>query len=474
MPAARSVWVMPRPLRTPALSALLALAALALLASPANASPRQAMTFEAPSELLDDATRDATLDEIRSFGVDRVRQLVYWSSFAPRPDSKRRPRFDAADPDAYPPGTWDRLDRLVDGAGARGIQLQLTLTGPVPRWATSTKRDHLTRPNPRQFGLFARAVGRRYGARVAMWSIWNEPNQPQFLLPQYRKRKPVSPGIYRGLYLAAVRGIRATAQNRTDTILVGETSPRGNRHVVHPLVFLRRMLCLDRSYKRTRKCATLPTQGYAHHAYTTRTGPRFIPPKGDVTIGVLSRLNVALDLAAKARALPKRLPIYLTEFGIQTTPDEVSGVSFAKQAAYRAISEHIAYVNPRVALFSQYLMRDDKPRRTGYRFGGFETGLRRSNGRKKPSYESFRLPLAVESYRSRDVLWGLVRPYRAQTTVTIQVKPRGRGWRTLRTVTTTATGVYGLSTAHRKGQRYRVRWTSPEGRRFTGPGISAY
>jgi hypothetical protein len=244
--------------------------------------------------------------------------------------------------------------------------------------------------------------------------------------------------------------------------------------VVHPLVFLRRMLCLNSTYKRTRKCGKLPTQGYAHHAYTTRTGPRFIPPKGDVTIGVLSRLNVALDRAAKAGALPRRLPIYLTEFGIQTTPDEVSGVSFAKQAAYRAISEHIAYVNPRVAMFSQYLMRDDKPRRSGYRFGGFETGLRRSNGTKKPSYESFRLPLAVENYGSRDVLWGLVRPYRAQTAVVVQVRPRGRRWRTLRTVTTTATGVYGLSAAHHKGQRYRVRWTSPQGRTYTGPAIAAY
>ena len=30
-----------------------------------------------------------------------------------------------------------------------------------------------------------------------MWSIWNEPNQPQFLMPQYRKGKPYSPTLYR-------------------------------------------------------------------------------------------------------------------------------------------------------------------------------------------------------------------------------------------------------------------------------------
>jgi hypothetical protein len=241
---------------------------------------------------------------------------------------------------------------------------------------------------------------------------------------------------------------------------------------VHPLVFLRRMLCLNRSYKRTRKCGRLPTQGYAHHAYTTRTGPRFIPPKGDVTIGVLSRLNVALDRAAKARALPKRLPIYLTEFGIQTTPDEVSGVSFAKQAAFRAIAEHIAYVNPRVALFSQYLMRDDKPRRTGYRFGGFETGLRRADGRKKPSYDGFVLPLRVSEVGDSHVMWGRVRPATGPTQVVIERKVRKGKWKRLTALQTA--GVYGLRTEHRSKQRYRVKWTRPDGKTVTGPPIRAY
>jgi hypothetical protein len=155
-------------------------------------------------------------------------------------------------------------------------------------------------------------------------------------------------------------------------------------------------------------------------------------------------------------------------------PDRISGVSYAAQAAYRAISEHIAYVNPRVALFSQYLLKDDRPRRTGYKYGGFETGLRRSDGTKKPSYESFRLPLAAEAYGSRDVLWGFVRPARGQTTVTIGVKPRGKAWRKLRAVTTTATGVYGFSAAHHKGQQYRVTWMSPSGQTFRGPAVGAY
>jgi hypothetical protein len=454
----------------------LALLALLVLPAAAQASPRQIMSFEAPRELLDDSRRDVTLDEIRAFGISQVRQLIYWRDFAPGPNRRSKPGFDASDPDAYPAGTWDRLDRLFDAAAARDIAVMLTLTGPVPRWATASKRGSLDRPSAREFGRFASAVGRRYGDRVAMWSIWNEPNQPQFLKPQYRNGRPYSPRLYRGLYRAAYAGIRRTDANRDDKILIGETSPRGNDNVVHPLAFLRGMLCLNKDYRKQRGCERLPADGYAHHAYTTRTGPRFVPPsRDDVTIGVVSRLVRALDRAGRAGGLPRGLRIYLTEFGIQSAPDKLSGVSLERQPAYYAISEHIAYVNPRVALFSQYLMSDDLPRDSGYRFGGFESGLRRSDGRRKPAYAAFANPLAVENYGRNDVLWGLIRPQRAETEVTIEVRRRGSSsWRRLRQLTTTATGVYGFGTRHRDGQRYRVRWTSADGRVHTGPPIQAW
>ena len=54
--------------------------------------------------------------------------------------------------------------------------------------------------------------------------------------------------------------------------------------------------------------------------------------------------------------------VYLTEFGIQSFPDRLLGVSLARQAEFIAISEHIAYRNRRVRSFSQYLWRDDEPR----------------------------------------------------------------------------------------------------------------
>jgi hypothetical protein len=454
---------------------LIVISLLCLLAFPAaaQASPRQVMSFEAPSELLDYSRVDVTLDEIKAFGVTNIRQLVYWQTFAPRPNSKKKPGVNLADPASY---DFSRLDTLMASAQAKGIKVMLTPTGPVPKWATAKKRDNLTRPSPKLFGQFVKALATRYGAQVDMWSIWNEPNQPQFLLPQYRHHKPYSPVLYRGLYKAAYKSIRSVAANRKDKILIGETSPRGNVHIVHPLRFVRGIACLNDRYKRVRKCGRLKADGYAHHAYTTRTGPRFVPPdSNDVTIGVISRLVRALDKAGAHGAIPKRMKIYLTEFGIQSFPDRVSGVPLGTQPAYYAIAEHIAYVNSRVAMISQYLMRDDAPRTKGFRYRGFESGLRRNNGKKKPAYAAFANPLAAERYGKRDVLWGLIRPQSGRTAVTIQVRRKGaKKWSKLRTLTTTARGVYGLTARHRNGQQFRVQWTSTDGHRHTGPPIKSY
>ena len=448
-----------------------AVAACAVMPAAAMASASQVMTFEAP-EVLDDGARDRTLDEIRAFGVTSLRTLVYWKSTAPSPDSRTRPDFDASDPAAYPAGTWDRYDRLLDAAAARGIDVRLTPTGGAPRWATRGRRDNLTEPSPAEFGRFVTALGRRYRDRVSVWSIWNEPNQPQFLLPQFKRGRAFSPGHYRRLFAAAQSALRATG-NGQDTILLGETSPRGNANIVAPLAFLRGTLCLDRRYRRARSCSRLDVDGWAHHAYTTSAGPSFVPPKrDDVTIGVLSRLVRALDRAARARAIPARLGVHLTEFGVQSRPDRIIGVPQSVQPVYMAIAERIAYRNPRVRAFSQYLMRDDQPRpsRLG-RYSGFESGLRDARGRQKPAYDAFPLPLVADRRGSRVSLWGRVRPAVGPTTVTVEYDDGGSRWRVLAQRSTDRRGTWQLSSRARGGRRYRVRWTPPGGASLTGPPI---
>jgi hypothetical protein len=428
---------------------------LLLPCASANASHRQLLTFEAPRDLMNPATRLPALNELQSLGVHSLRVILAWSAVAPGPNDADKPAFEPTDPNSY---DWGEYDALMAAAKERNWPVLMTVSGPVPKWATKAKLDNLTRPSAPAFAAFMTAVGRKYGDQVNLWSIWNEPNQPQFLRPQYaRGGKATSPLIYRSLFLAGQRGLRKAGQGN-DTILMGETSPRGTPRVVPPLTFLRGVLCLNSKYKRVGKCAPLSAGGYAHHAYTTRQGPTFKPPPNDVTIGVLSRLTTALDRAQKAGALTSRLPIHLTEFGIQSTPDTISGVSLAKQVEYRAISEKIAYDNPRVASFSQYLLRDSDP--TGPKqYGGFESGLRFADGKPKPSLPAFRLPLAVQRHGSKANVWGLVRPATGVTSVTVSYANKGSSkFLPLKTVRTDALGYYSFSTSYRAGRRWNVAW----------------
>jgi hypothetical protein len=453
---------------------LITLLALLALAAPAAASPTQTVTFEAPRDLLDAERRDAALRELDSLGVRALRVVLYWNTVAPGRDSTQRPAFDATDPAAY---DWGQYDPLIAAAAQRGWSVHVTLSGPAPTWATAARRDKVTRPDARAFRDFALAAGRRYGDQVDLWSIWNEPNHPGFLRPQFaRGGRAISPRLYRKLFQAGHDGLRTAGQTR-DRIVFGETAPRGTGSVVAPLRFLRETLCLDRRYRRQsgRRCRALDADGYAHHAYTTRLGPFFRPPQRDhVTIGVLGRLNRALDRAARARAIRRGLPIYLTEFGIQSDPpDDLLGVPLRQQPEYYAISERIARGNRRVASFSQYLLRDDNATGRG-QYGGFESGLRFANGRAKPALAGFRLPLAVRR-RGRGVsIWGMVRPATRPAVVELQVADRGGHYRRLRNVRTDARGSFTARGSDRRGRRWRLRWTAPDGTRFTGPSIRAY
>jgi hypothetical protein len=456
------------------------LAACALIAgvlpAAAQASHSQTMTFEAPVDLANPATRTQAFDEISSFGVKSVRIVMLWQNVAPAATSRVKPDFDATDPTKY---DWSAYDAQVDGAVARGWSVLLTVSGPVPQWASNGARDNLTRPSPKEFQAFATAAARHFGPKVTRWSIWNEPNQPQFLLPQYSavKHTPLSPRIYRNLFLAGQRGLRAGGLPNAQ-VLIAETSPRGTGKVVAPLTFLRGMFCLDSKYRKQGDCAQLRPAGYAHHAYTTASGPLFKPKEpNDVTIGVIGRLVSALDRAARAGAIPSKLPIHLTEFGIQSSPDRIQGVSLARQADYRAIAERLAYDQPRIVAFSQYLLRDDPPNPNATseidKYSGFESGLRTNAGKAKPALSGFRLPLAAFRKGSRVSLWGLVRPATAATTATVEYSSGG-SFKKLFTVTTDSRGYFTRNTTFRSGRKYRLTWTQPDGQTIHGTATSVY
>jgi hypothetical protein len=460
-------------------------------AGQALASHSQPTFFEASNILLNPAKRPHALAQLQSLGVKALRVELSWYDVAPGQKSATKPVFDATNPANY---FWGQYDAVLSEAQRLHWQVLLTVTSPVPRWATSNKKaPYVTKPDPKDFQEFMTAVARHFGSQVALYSIWNEPNHPAFLLPQWNANgTAASPRIYRALYQSGYAGLQAAGLTHPK-VLFGETAPTGYSkvnvkrekskallHDVAPLEFLRVALCLNNNYKKSGSCTPLTATGYAHHAYSTAAGPLYSPPESDnVTIGVLSRLSNALNKASAAHAFTSNLPIYLTEFGVQSKPNRFLGVPVAQQAEFDAIAEHIAWSNGRVAAFSQYLLVDDP---LGGAPGasvsggtiGFQTGLEYLSGSPKPLYHAWPVPLVVSKTHHGFSLWGYVRPATGSTKVTVLVALKGaKSYRTLKTVTTNSLGYWSLNSSTR-GVHWRVRWTSPAGAKYEGPPIDAH
>lgn len=479
-----------------ALPLLACLLGLALAASPASASTSQDTVIQDDGLLLwsSPGDRDAALDEMRALGADAVRAFVYWSALAPEATSTQRPPdFDGADPAAYPADRWDRFDGLLRAAQARGLAVLLTPTTPGPAWASecagTAARRQSCRPDPAEFGAFLRALGTRYSGsysdeagvlpRVARWGLVNEPNVGRWLTPQFVRRGgrvvPASPARYRRLAAAAIAGLRATGHG-TDQILLGETAPIGNttgplsRRPMATATFWRNLLCVDRSGRPLRGRAAIEQEctrpprllatGIAHHPYV-RGGsrpPHTRPRPDEVTIANPSRLLTIVNQGARLGRLPGGLPLHYTEFGFQTDPpDRTLGVPLRRQAEYLNQSDWIAYRHPRIGSVAQYLLRDD----TG--IGGFQSGLKFSDGRIKPSYGAFRFPIWVVRRGVSVTVFGQVRHARdgAPGVVRVQVRLPGKDWTTYRTVRPNRKGFVLTRLWSRRGQ-WRLSW-EPEG-----------
>src|SRR5438128_8070649 len=230
---------------------VLCLAVIAALPTLASASKTQFSVIQDDAKVIasSDQVRNGTLDEMRGLGADVVKISISWRELAA--DKPANPE----DPNAYPAAKWAPYDAAIQGASQRGLGVFVNIGGPAPDWAG--KSGGVSRPNATEFGKFAKAVGTRYsggfapasspapsptpspapqpcivpplcgteagnavaslfggspapapGARpaannlpaVKLWSVWNEPNLPVFLLPQRSSSKshyPVSPTLYR-------------------------------------------------------------------------------------------------------------------------------------------------------------------------------------------------------------------------------------------------------------------------------------
>ena len=467
---------------------MLVLAGAAMAPAPASAGSDQMTVIEDGAVFLGLTERDpdAALREAKALGADAVRMYVSWRRAVPVIANQTVPPADfiPADPNNgwY---DWRPYDNLVQRARAHGLKVIISIGPAMPYWASRepSRCPHPVgnklklglscywKPNPVAFGLFVGAVASRYRGQASYYSLWNEPNLENYLLPQ---RQKTSAGIVdmggkqlRELYLAGYGAIKVHDPRRAKRVLFGETSA-----ISSPRDTLFSALCLNRrgrpykgAIKIAQGCAKptrLPIGGLAVHPYNQNAlGSVFSTSKtkASMPMAYLSRASRLLALAEKYKRVPKGRGIYITEFGFQSQPANALGLGLEDQAKALNESERLFFDDKRIKSVAQFELYD-VPDRPGEDI--FNTGLRQQDGQAKPALAAWRLPLVVTRKSSRRVeVWGQVRPARGRVRATVQVARTATGqFRTLKRVRTNRAGYFRFDLRRAGASRlsYRLSW----------------
>jgi hypothetical protein len=335
---------------------------------------------------------DQTFALMKQLHVQEVRLNLYWGGRYGVAKTRPARATDPADP-AY---DWDLYDRTVFLAAASGVHVIFSIYG-TPAWANGGGAANAAPLRPgTDLRNFAYAAAKRYSGSyragdgraipaVRDWLAWNEPNNPIFLAPQYRKTGGgwviQSAVDYAKICNAVYSGVHGTFL-AAERVGCGVTAPRGNndpsssRPSVSPLAFIR-----------AAKRAGLKTfDAWAHHPYYA--GPSDQPTTKPVSAKGLPATAVTLgnigDLIREVTRLYGNKRIWITEYGYQTNPpDALFGVTYAKQAAYLTQAFAIARKNPRIDMMLWFLLRDEPT------LSGWQSGLITNGGAKKPSFAAF-------------------------------------------------------------------------------------
>jgi len=340
-----------------------------------------------------------TFASFKQLHVQEVRLNLYWGGRFGVARSRPKSATNPADP-AY---DWDLYDRTVNFAAQEGVHVLFSVFG-TPSWANGGRGANVAPTRATDLRNFVVAAARRYGGSypgpdgrilpaVKEWLAWNEPNNPVFLAPQYRKTATgwviqsaadyakICNAVYAGVHSGAVAGER---------VACGGTAPRGNndpsstRPSVSPLAFLRA----------AKKAGLKTFDAWAHHPYYA--GPSDQPTTKPVTAkgvpGTAVTLGNFADLVKEVTQLYGNKRIWITEYGYQTNPpDTLFGVTLAKQAAYLTQAFALARKNPRVDMMLWFLLKDEP------NVAGWQSGLITFGGKHKPAYNAFMKMAAAAS-----------------------------------------------------------------------------
>jgi hypothetical protein len=195
--------------------------------------------------------------------------------------------------------------------------------------------------------------------------------------------------------------------------------------------------------------------------------------RDDATLAGIPRLTRTLDRTFRVYGQSARLPVWMTEYGYQTNPpDPTIGVSFARQAAWLDDATFLAYRNPRIASFAQFLLVDDGPNRSypaddPRYWGTFQTGLITGDGKHKTAYQTFKRPISVSPSRVRRGhrlrVFGQLRTAADNQRLTAQIEfrsPRSKRWSTIANVTVgNLRGFVDTRVRPKRSGYWRIAWS---------------
>ena len=237
--------------------------------------------------------------------------------------------------------------------------------------------------------------------------VGNEPNLSTFWKPQFGAGgNDLAARAYADLLARTYDAIKAARPNVQ--VLGGALSPRGGdrpggtRPTHSPTTFIRDLGAAYRASGRSRPLM----DAFAFHPYmeASRDSPSAAHPQNTtITLADYPKLVALLEQAFRGTSQPgARLPIYYTEFGVQTavpaakrrfysdleSPARTDSVSFGTQAAYYRRALQLAYCQPTVRGLFIFHTFDEAD------VGGWQSGLYFADRTPKPSLPAFKRAVA--------------------------------------------------------------------------------
>jgi hypothetical protein len=341
---------------------------------------------------------------LKALKTQVLRVNLYWGGTKWAVANSGRPA-DPNDP-GDPAYNWALYDRLVKYATDNNIKVVFSILF-TPGWANGGKARTVAPTNFKDLENFAYAAAERYSGlwippawqqnaslgignsplpKVNMWTAWNEPNNPLWLTPQYKRVgktwRVESAFNYAKICNAVMAGVHSQYLGPLpdEHVACGVTGPKGNnapttkRPSVDPLTFL----------TQAHRFGMKDFDVYAHHPYADKgmEAPSYVPKGAQKRRVQLGNINTLLKLVSQYYG---NKHLWITEYGYQTNPPDktIFGIPWKTQASYLQQAYALARRNPRIDMMLWFMVRDEP------NIGGWQSGLATITGKKKPSWAAF-------------------------------------------------------------------------------------